>query len=623
MTNEDELERLRAENALLNDQVKIFARTEQRLFQSQRELDNQLERIQAFADLALRSSSGDTDDIVVNRIGDLLTSLFHLDCVLVLRYDSKTGARRVWRNGTTDQLAVLDAELTSWLETAPPVTVLAIDRWSENRFLGALMGLAGESELPRDPDPAGHLASLVTRGEDNTFALFAWKSALLPRSVLRQGLRPSHESYLHIVAGYLRRSIDNIALTQALATRNKELARTNALLSGSLETLRETQEKLLQSMTMESIGRLAGGVAHDFNNLLTVIIGNTALAMMKLRSDDPLYKILREVEKAAESAAALTRQLLTFARKQMIEPRVLDLNDLISNLQRMLVRLIGEDIELQVLGENPLRAVKIDPSQLEQVLINLVVNSRDSMPDGGKLTIETSSAELDDTYCAQHPDVQPGRYALLAVSDTGHGMSADVKEHLFEPFFTTKPNGIGTGLGLATIYGVVKQAGGAIEVYSELGHGTTFKIYLPCVDHDGKVSVRQGQELGLPGGNETVMLVEDEPQVRDLTCRVLSELGYSVLQAGNGADAIALADNYKEHIDLLITDVVMPGMNGRELSECLMRLHPEMRVLFTSGYSEDAIAHHGIVETGIHFVGKPYTLLALASKIRELLQPAG
>jgi len=379
------------------------------------------------------------------------------------------------------------------------------------------------------------------------------------------------------------------------------------------------QEQLRQAMKMEAVGRLAGGIAHDFNNLLTIIIGNLELAKRGLNPLDPLAQHLNEVNNAAASAASLTRQLLAFSRKQIIEPKVLRLNDLIENLYKMLVRIVGEDIELLTsLGKEP-GSVKVDPGQFEQVLVNLVVNARDAMPDGGKLMIETANVDLDESYCTYHPQARPGKFVLLAVSDTGSGMSDEVKEHIFEPFFTTKDQGRGTGLGLAMTFGLVQQAEGSIEVYSEVGHGTTFKIYLPRFAEQAEKLSRDEPALDLPAGNETVLLVEDEASVRQVALMILKELGYKVLSAPNGGEAFMLAEKHAGRIDLLMTDVVMPGMNGRDLAERLLGLHPEMKVLFTSGYTADVVVHHGVLEKNLNFIGKPYTPQSLARKMREVL----
>jgi two-component system, cell cycle sensor histidine kinase and response regulator CckA len=379
------------------------------------------------------------------------------------------------------------------------------------------------------------------------------------------------------------------------------------------------QEQLQQAMKMEAVGRLSGGIAHDFNNLLTTIAGNVELAKMDLNPSDPLRQNLEEVYKAAQSAASLTRQLLAFSRRQIIEPKVLDLNDLVSKLQKMLGRLIGEDISLQTVLAKDLGSARVDPGQFEQVLVNLAVNARDAMPDGGELLIETKNVELDELYCLHHPHVHPGNFVLLAVSDTGHGMGEEVKQHLFEPFFTTKPKGRGTGLGLATIFGAVKQARGSIEVYSELGKGTTFKIYLPQIAEKAEKLIQEKPAVGLPRGDETVLLVEDDVSVRDLALMVLKRLGYKVLHAINGGEAFLTLENYQGRVDLLMTDVVMPGINGRELAQKLLKLQPGMKVLFTSGYTENVIVHHGVVEENLNFIGKPYSLQELAKKIREVL----
>ena len=385
------------------------------------------------------------------------------------------------------------------------------------------------------------------------------------------------------------------------------------------EEKEKLRAQLQQAMKMEAVGRLAGGVAHDFNNLLTAILGNVSLALLKLPPSDPAGSLLAEANKAAESAASLTQQLLAFSRKQIIKPEDLDLNTLIEDMKKMLARLIGEDIELKTVPGGDLGPVKVDAGQFERILVNLAVNARDAMPEGGKLLIETGNVDLDEAYCVMHPYVRPGRFVMLAVSDTGHGMSAEVKRQIFEPFFTTKPKGTGTGLGLATIYGVVKQADGSIEVDSEVGKGTTFRIYLPRVEGAAAKPPDPSPPMEPLEGSETVLLVEDEEIVRNLGVRILAEFGYRVMHAGNGDEAIELAGGHGERIDLLLTDVVMPGMSGRELANRLTRTRPETKVLFTSGYTDDAIVHHGVLDEGVSFLGKPYSPSALARKVREVL----
>ena len=382
------------------------------------------------------------------------------------------------------------------------------------------------------------------------------------------------------------------------------------------------QEQLQQALKMEAIGRLAGGVAHDFNNILTVISGNVDLARIALNRADPLIRYLDNAMKASDSAASLTLQLLAFSRKQIIEPKILNLNDLVLNVRQMLVRLIGENIELNIsLAREELGSVRIDPGQFEQVLVNLAVNARDAMPQGGKLVIETANITLDEIYCSDHAQAQPGNFVMLAVSDTGHGMSEDVKEHIFEPFFTTKNVGHGTGLGLATIFGIVKQSSGTIEVYSEVGNGTTFRICLPLVEKRAEKLTKERLPVDILKGSETIMFVEDNSSVRQVGAMILNDLGYKTIEARNGDEALMLAERHTGQIHLLMTDIIMPGINGRELSERLTKLYPDMKILFTSGYTENIIVHHGILDSSLNFIGKPYSLQPLASKIREVLGP--
>jgi two-component system cell cycle sensor histidine kinase/response regulator CckA len=409
---------------------------------------------------------------------------------------------------------------------------------------------------------------------------------------------------------------------------------------GSLENITERkqaeqekehlQERLLQAQKMEAVGQLAGGIAHDFNNVLTAIQGYGAFLRDGLAPDDPgewpaaqaIRADLGEILLAADRAASLTQQLLAFSRKQVLMPRVLNLNDLLRGMESMLRRLIGEDVNLMSSLAPDLGHVRADPGQIEQVIMNLSVNARDAMPQGGKLTFETANVELDEAYVQTHPNVEPGRYTLLAVSDNGKGMSDEVQEHLFEPFFTTKERGNGTGLGLATVYGIVEQSGGHIEVYSEEGVGTTFKVYLPLVARETDVGASTRKKADLPQGTETVLLVEDEMSVRDLACRVLAQCGYIVLAAGHPQEALALSKEHAGGIPLLITDVVMPGMSGKVLAEQLVASRPEMQVLYISGYTDNAIVHHGVLDTGVHFVQKPFTPSILARKVRELLDRA-
>jgi PAS domain S-box-containing protein len=380
----------------------------------------------------------------------------------------------------------------------------------------------------------------------------------------------------------------------------------------------ETQ--FFQSQKMETIGRLAGGIAHDFNNLLTVIKGYTQLSLSQIQEGDPCRENIEEIKGAAERAAELTNQLLTFSRRQILDMKVLDLNTIVKGLEKMTGRIIGEDIEMFTVLDDRLGRVKTDPSQIEQVILNLVVNARDAMPAGGKLAIETANVVLDDTYARTHIGVTPGSYVMLSVSDTGCGMSPEIKELIFEPFFTTKEEGKGTGLGLSTIYGIVRQSGGNIWVYSEPRRGTTFKIYLPRVDEEPGALPIQDNTDHLPKGNETVLLVEDDPSLRALAARVLRYQGYKVLEATNGHEAIGIArENVQERIHLLLTDVVMPHMGGRELVKRMKTLHSEIRVLFISGYTDHAISYHAGLKPGTPFLQKPFSPTALAQKVRDVL----
>ena len=379
------------------------------------------------------------------------------------------------------------------------------------------------------------------------------------------------------------------------------------------------QEQFRQSQKMEAIGQLAGGVAHDFNNLLTVIKGYSQLSMMELKEGDPLKPNIEEVQKAADRAAGLTRQLLAFSRRQILEMKVLDLNTILRDLDKMLRRIIGEDIEMVTLLADDLGTVKADPGQIEQVIMNLAVNARDAMQKGGKLTIETANVELDEHYARNHVAVTPGRYAMLSVSDTGVGMTPEVRDRVFEPFFTTKGRDKGTGLGLSTVYGIVKQSGGNIWVYSEPGKGTTFKIYLPRVDEPLEEAREKVVQKEIAGRGETILVVEDEEKVRQLTVQILTKNGYTVLEAPQGDEASYICKQHKGPIHLMVMDVVMPGMNGRELAKSLASYHPEMKVLYMSGYTDNAIVHHGILERGLNFIQKPFTMDGLLGKIREVL----
>jgi PAS domain S-box-containing protein len=386
-----------------------------------------------------------------------------------------------------------------------------------------------------------------------------------------------------------------------------------------LSQQKKLEEQLRQAQKMDAFGQLAGGVAHDFNNLLTVISGYSELLLQSAPPDDPSRELLEEIRKAGERAGSLTRQLLAFSRKQVLAPKVLDVNDVVRDTEKMLHRVIGEDIRLTATLHPQLGSVTADQGQLEQIILNLAVNARDAMPQGGRLTIETSNVVFDQDYAMFHADVRPGSYVMLAVTDTGIGMTGEVRRRVFEPFFTTKGTGKGTGLGLAVVHGIVKQSDGTIEVYSEPGRGTSFKIYLPRVEQ-AATSGKSRADLGPPPrGTETLLLVEDEDAVRALARFTLQQCGYTVLEASHGEEAISVATKHREKIHMLVTDVVMPGLGGRVLAEQLLGLHPEMKVLYLSGYTDDAIVRHGILHEQVNFLQKPFSPNALAHQVREVL----
>jgi PAS domain S-box-containing protein len=388
------------------------------------------------------------------------------------------------------------------------------------------------------------------------------------------------------------------------------------------EEKEQLQSQLNQAQKMESVGRLAGGVAHDFNNMLGVILGHAELALLKADEDNDLISDLKEIQTAAKRSANLTKQLLTFARKEIISPRKLDLNDTVESMLNMLRRLIGEDIDLVWKPAAHIWPVKMDPSQIDQILANLCVNARDAIDGVGKLTIETGRKTFDEDYCSEHPGFIPGDFVLLAVSDNGCGMDKDTLSNLFEPFFTTKAVGKGTGLGLATIYGIVKQNSGFINVYSEPGQGSTFKIYLPRLVAAEDIDKAVPEKKAAAGGTETILLVEDEPTILRMTRMMLERKGYSVLPAATPGEAIEIAGNHTDKIHLLMTDVVMPEMNGRDLAGQLIRLYPEIKLLFMSGYTADVIAHQGVLDEGVAFIQKPFSMAEMTEKVRKVLDTA-
>ena len=408
-------------------------------------------------------------------------------------------------------------------------------------------------------------------------------------------------------------------LEARVAERTAQLAEANKQLEIELAGRKQLEQQLQQSQKMEAFGRLAGGVAHDFNNLLTVIIGFSQLLLAESPAGSSQRELLEEITQASEQAVMLTRQLLAFSRQQLLEVQVLDMNTVVTEVGKMLDRLIGEDIDLVLVLNKDLGRVMADPGQIGQVLVNLAVNARDAMPQGGKLTIETTNVELDGAFAHDNLALEPGPYIMLAIADTGYGMDAKTQERIFEPFFTTKERGKGTGLGLSTVYGVVKQSGGSIWVYSEVGRGTTFKIYLPRVDEVIQSPLLTPETESELQGSETILVVEDAGAVRLLMRTTLEARGYTVVEAGMSEDAVAILQQAAQPIHLLLTDVVMPGMSGRELAEVVKAYHRGIRVLYTSGYTDDAVLRHGVLEPGSHFIQKPFRPIDLVRKVREVL----
>jgi PAS domain S-box-containing protein len=515
-------------------------------------------------------------------------------------------AKREWES-TTDSLPQLICLLDNW------GYILRTNRMVEKWNLGKVQNVKGRKvhELfhPGCTDPGCYLEN---------FWSHAWKE-------LAKGQPAECEADDKIIKRHLHYQVRQI-LPQKYAKDEETSSYAVAVVNDITESKRAEREKVVleeqlrQSQKMEAIGRLAGGIAHDFNNLLTPIVGYSQLAMRSLSPSDPMRNYLSEIEKAAERAATLIRQLLTFSRRQPLKPQVLNINNVLIDMDKMLRRIIGEHIELVTLPASDLGSVKVDPSQFEQVLVNLTINARDAMLNGGKLILETSNVSFDSDYIHRHTDISPGNYVMVAVSDTGCGMQQEIRERIFEPFFTTKGKIGGTGLGLSTVHGIVKDSRGYILVDSELDKGTTFKIYLPRIEEEAAAPPPRDDIGYLPKGDETILLVEDEESVRNLTAHVLREQGYTVLEAANGSEAMNVAgDHAAEKIHLLLTDVVMPQMGGRELAKRLKVIRPTTKILFTSGYPDSTIIYQGLLDPDVDFIAKPISPSTLARKVREVL----
>ena len=519
------------------------------------------------------------------------------------------------------------AELSRTLLLAAIALLISARRNAERRLRQQREWLRVTLSSIEDAVIAADLAGVVTFMNSAAEAMTGWTFQLATGKPLDDVFRIVDKKS---VEDHSKTLSDVILLSRDGTTRQIELSaapiRDDAnLTTGSVLVFRDvTERKLLQeqfrqAQKMEGIGRLAGGVAHDFNNLLTVILGYCEFAFTKAVGNHSLRDDLNQVKQAGERATTLVSQLLAFSRKQVLQPRVLDLNQVVGSSERMLQRLIGEDVDLVSNTRSGLRHVLADPGQIEQIILNLAVNARDAMPQGGRLTIETANVELDENYARTHAEVVPGRYVLLAASDTGHGMDADTQARIFEPFFTTKEPGKGTGLGLSTVFGIVKQSGGHIWFYSEPGQGATFKIYLPVVDED-VTSAGEEIEVGSSlNGSVTILLVEDDEMVREFARAALRSYGYTVLAAADAAEALEFSREHIGLISLIVTDLVMPGITGRKLSEQLTSLRPEMKVLYVSGYPDNAIVRHGLLDPETAFLQKPFTPDALARKVREVL----
>lgn len=477
-------------------------------------------------------------------------------------------------------------------------------------------------------DPEGYVQTWNPAAE----RIFGWSAGEAIGSLLpivppesQEEFRALREKVLHgePFAGYetrrIRRDGTYIDVSITAAPMHDPAGRVTGIMSllEDITERKQLREQYLHAQRLESIGRLAGGVAHDFNNLLTAILGYSELCALNLSSDDPIYGYVEQIRKAGERATSLTRQLLAFARRQIFEPRVINLNDLTLEMDKLLRRVLGEDIELVTVLAPDLLSVRADPGQMEQVLLNLAVNARDAMPLGGRLTIETANVVLDAAYARGHAEVAPGPYVMVAVTDTGIGMSREVMEHIFEPFFTTKSEK-GTGLGLATCHGIVKQSGGHIWVYSEPGRGTTFKVYLPS-EQKTPETISRTINQSVRGGTETILVLEDDPLVSGMAVQALVEQGYKVLASRTGDEALRIAREYAGEIRLLLTDVVLPRLSGRQVAEQLQEQYPNLRVLYMSGYAENSVVHHGILDPGIAFLAKPFTPSTLVHKVREVL----
>ena len=518
--------------------------------------------------------------------------------------------REIQRQQSEEELRQSEEKYRLLVNQVPAVVYKGYLDWSLDCFDDKIQKITGYSK------------------EDFNSRRVTWRDLIFPEDIIEAKKRfaEAQESDRFCVNEYrIRKKTGDICWIQVRNQIISDPAGQTDYISGVFFDITDRkllEDQLLHAQKMEAVGLLAGGIAHDFNNLLSAIMGYSEIMILDLGNDDPLYQCAHEIMKAADQGASLTNKLLAFSRKQILQPRLIDFNVIVSDMDKMLRRLIGEDIDLVTHCAEKLGLVKADPGQIEQILMNLAVNARDAMHSGGKLTIETASVWLDESYAQNHAEVTPGPYVMLAVTDNGAGMDADKLQHIFEPFFTTKESGKGTGLGLAMVYGIVKQSGGHIWVYSEPGQGTTFKVYFPQSEEElAPAAARPARKPRKPArGEETILLVEDDTALKGLISKALQKYGYAVWEAANGDEALAICDKKRGPIHLLLTDVVMPQMGGRELAERLAQLRPEIKVLYMSGYTTNAVVHHGVLDAGINFIQKPVKILSLIQKVREVLE---
>ena len=625
---EQEIKRLQTLNSRLNEQVKLLVQIEQRLHRSQWDRDQEFRRVSGLADFALEYSSEDDTGRIVTGAVRLLMNSFDIDYAFTVIREPE---RNQWRlrlhraDGSFDSSAAAAEDLRQeWVSSLQHATLFTRRDEDFIRHMAPLLDRLESLKAGR-LDCSGDCQALCIPLRHTGDELFGY-ILVLKRPEDRVGyfkhiIGKSHIPFIRLLGGHLQRALHNAVLTRDLKQRSSELGEANLRLKTSLFNLEQTQQQLLQAQKMQAIGRLAGGIAHDFNNLLTVIMGHAQLIKLAARDMPTFTEEVDSILEAGERAARLTTQLLGFSRKQQWKPEVVDLNRLASGLAKMLSRLIGEKIEFLLDVDNEIGAIRADRNQVEQIIMNLVVNARDAMPGGGTLTVTTRRAQSPDLNLVPDP-FDPAGFVALTVSDTGYGMDSDTKRQIFEPFFTTKSVGQGTGMGLATVYGLVQQSGGQVGVASQIGVGSVFTVLLPRATGVDRESEEEPEAVVLDQGCGTILLAEDEEFIRKLTCRILTARGYKVLTAANGAEALTVAEREISRIDLLLTDVVMPGLGGAELARELRRNRPDLPVLYMSGYAFEALDLEELGEREL-YLPKPFTSDVLLKAIGKLLTTTG